>query len=373
MQGDLYGLKELPFVTSIPDDGRKIPIAPFFDEKPKQFRIFAHYNDKYMEMATGGRDILKGIYWSKNLANPKKDLYMNLVNLLYNNFSFIDPKGKKRGILDRTDSIVQDIHNFGAVIHKQFIIWDYIKSSNKPPSKSHAYDIYATEVEYLMGLVRSFFDLLYNIFTLLSEISEPKMTTINLKKINTLGKLSDKIIKDINDKNLSQSEVLKSYNFSDSFVAFFDAILPLFRLSRRIRDAIYHGGKSPGIIFITENGPGIGMQKLDPFFRDPFSSFKDFFKHDENFTRNLLENDIVSLFYFTNAIIGYSLDYAELFSFAILRFYKEVPENISNKHKIFIKGPEVKYINKIPDYLRDAWLVPLNKSFFKSESWNLFK
>ena len=125
------------------------------------------------------------------------------------------------------------------------------------------------------------------------------------------------------------------------FAEFFDTILPLFRLCRRIRDAIYHGGKTPEMIVITDNGPGISMQKFNPYFNDPFSSFKDFFKYDADFINNLLKNDICSLFYFINKIIGYSLEYAELFGRAILGSYK-LPENISNDHIIFIKGPEIK-------------------------------
>lgn len=375
MYGDLYELEELPFIDNVPHDGRAIPSIHFFDEKPKKpkYRLFLPHQSKFMEMNTGGRELLKGIYWSKNIINPKKDLYMDLIYLLSNSFSFEDPKGKNRCLVDLTHSLIQDIHNFGAIIHKQFIIWDYIKSSHKSPSESNAYDIYATEIEYLMGLVRSFFDLIYNIFILLSETFKPKMININLKKINTLGKLSDKIIRDIESSNgkLSQIDVLKSYNLTHRFIKFFNEILPLFRLTRRIRDAIYHGGKTPEIIFITDNGPGISMKRFDPFFKDPFSSFKDFFKDDENFTINLLKNDIVSLFYFINGIIGYSLDYAELFGRTVLSFYKKLPENISNEHIIFIRGPEIKYINRIPDYMREAWMVPLNKSFFKPEYWDL--
>jgi len=373
MYGDLYDLENLPFIDNIPSDGRVIPSIDFFDMKTKKIRLFLPHEGKYMEMNTGGRDILKGVYWGKKPANPKKDLYLRLINILSNNFSFSDPKGKNKGLIDLTHNLTQDIHNFGAVIHKQFIIWDYIKSLNKKPSRSNAYDIYATEIEYLMGLVRSFFDLIYQIFIELSNMSIPKMININLKKVNTLGKFSDKIIRDIEVKKLSQTNVLKSYDLTDTFVAFFETILPLFRLSRRIRDAIYHGGKTPRIIFITKNGPGLGMQKLNPYFKDFFSSFKDFFKHDENFNNNLLENDIVSLFYFINGIIGYSLDYAELFGQTISSFYKKMPEKISNDYNLFIKGPEIKYINKIPDHMRDAWLEPLDKSFFKPEYWNLFK
>lgn len=374
MYGDLYKLKELPFITNVPNDGRAIPSIHFFDEKTKRYRLFLpHKNNKFMEMNTGGRDLLKGIYWSKYNINPKKDLFMGVIHLLSNNFSFEDPNGKNKGLVDLTNSLIQDIHNFGAIIHKQFIIWDYIKSLNKLPSRTNAYDIYATEIEYLMGLIRSFFDLFYNIFRLLSEISNPNMININFKKVSSLGGFSDKVGRDIKSTGKSQIDVLKSYGLTNDFIIYFRSLFPLFRLSRKIRDAIYHDGDTPNIIFITENGPGIGMRNFDPYYGDPFLSFKEIFKREENFNNCLMKNDIVSLFYFINVIIGSSLDYAELFGQAVLSFYKKLPENISNEYKIFIKGPEIKYINKIPNYLRDAWMMPLNKSFFNPEYWNLLK
>lgn len=373
MQGDLFKAHELPFIYKLPDDGRGIITSSFFDEEINKFRLFLPYKDnKIIEMATGSQGPLKGLYWSKG-AISKKDLYLGIIQILANHFSFPDTTGEKRGIADLTSNIIQDIHNFGAVIHKQFIIWEYIKSSGNTPSRSMAYDIYATEVEYLMGLIRSFFDLLYNVFIRLSEISEPKMININIKKVNTLGKFSDKVGRDIkaSDGKLSQIDVLKSYKLTDDFILFFRTIFPLFRLSRNIRDAIYHSGDSPQIIFITENGPGIGMRDFDPYFGDSFLSFKAIFKNEPNFTNSLLKNDIVSLFYFVNVIIGSTLDYAEIFAQSIDNFYKRLPEKVSNNH-IFIRGPEIKYITKIPDYLTDTWLVPLNNSF-KPEYWEFLK
>lgn len=371
MQGDLYDIQDLPFVMNVPFD-RTIPLGHFYNQKTKKFQLFLPHKNKLIEMATGGFGPIKGIYWSKNYAKPGKDLHMGLIQILSNYFSFEDPEGRNEGLTDFTTSIIQDIHNFGAVIHKQFIIWDYIQSLNKEPSRTNAYDIYVTEMEYLMGLVRSFFDLLYKIFIRLSNMSEPNFTDINLKKINTLGKFSDKVGRDIKRTDKSQIEVLKSYSLNNDFIIFFQTIFPLFRLTRKIRDAIYHGGDTPNIIFITENGPGIGMRNFDPYFGDPFLSFQEIFKDKLNFSNSLIKNDIVSLFYFVNVIIGTSLDYAELFGRVIFRFYKELPEKISD-HYIFIKGPEIKHIVKIPNYLRDGWLVPLNKFYFNQEYWDLLK
>lgn len=376
MYGDIYKLKELPFISNIPADGRAIPSLELFDDNIKKHRAFIPYkNNEFMEINTGGNGLIKGIYWSKYIDNYKTSLYMGSIHLLYNNFSYIDPKGKNKGLIDIIHSIIQDIYNFGAIIHKQHIIWNYIQSNNNIPSRSNAYDIYITEIEYLMGLIRSYFDLLYEIFIKLSNYSSPNMTNINLKKIKTLGKFSDKIIRDVEASNgkLNQYKVLKSYNLTEPFINFFTEILPLFRLSRNIRDAIYHSGKTPQIIFITDNGPGISMKNINSYFNDPFSVFKEIFKKEENFDINLLENDIVSLFYFVNVLIGLVLDYTELFGQAIQSFYKKLPDNISNEYFILIKGPEIKYINKITNNLKDAWLIPLNKSYFNQKYWNFLK
>ncbi|NMC59172.1 MAG: hypothetical protein GYA51_07300 [Candidatus Methanofastidiosa archaeon] len=352
--GDYYKLNEIPFISNIPKDGRIIPLSPFFDENEKKYRLIIRHKGKYLEIVTG--DPVKSTYWSKKIVNQKEDLHMRLIHVLTNNFSFPDIEEKNKGLSDLTGYLIQDIHNFGAVIHKQFILWDYISSTYEKPSDSSLYDLYIVEIEYLMGLVRSFFDLIYNIFTILMNGSKIKLK-ISLKKRKTLGSFSDKIIKDIEKSNgkLSQTDVLTSYGLPDPFIKFFDEILPLFRLTRKIRDAIFHSGKTLGTIFLIEKGPGISMQKLEPYINDPFSSFKDFFINDENFANNLLKHDIASLFYFVNRIIEYSLEYAELFCHAIIRVFK-VPENISNDYLVCITGPEIKHINKIPDYLDQVWL-----------------
>lgn len=152
-------------------------------------------------------------------------------------------------------AIEQDIHNFGAIIHKQFILWEYVKKNENYPVLQ---DLYITEVEYLMGLIRSFFDLLYEVFKLILSLSKHQLSELP----KTLGSFSDRVHQRSKQNEELSGFLKSSYGFNDILSDFFSDILPLFRLCRKIRDSIYHRGKTPQIIFITENGPAIGMRKI---------------------------------------------------------------------------------------------------------------
>ncbi|UTB32312.1 MAG: hypothetical protein NKF70_12570 [Methanobacterium sp. ERen5] len=138
-----------------------------------------------------------------------------------------------------------------------------------------------------MGLIRSFFDLLYDVLNLILGLSKHRLCELP----KSLGKFSDRAYSRSKRNGKKLSDFLKSdYGFNNTFINFFNDILPLFRLCKKIRDSIYHRGKTPQIIFITEYGPAIGMRKTGSV-KDPFYDFRKFFEEDKNFSENLLEND----------------------------------------------------------------------------------
>lgn len=207
-----------------------------------------------------------------------------------------------------------------------------------------------------MGLIRSFFDLLYAVLNIILSLSKHRLSNLPV----SLGGFSDRAYTRSTLKGKDLSEYLKSsYGFNDPFVDFFTDILPLFRLCRKIRDSIYHSGKTPEIIFITEKGPAIGMGKIGDH-EDPFYGFRNFFEDDMKFLNNLLENDLVSLFYFVNGLIQFTLKSSDKFANALIQSFN-MPEGISNDYFIFLRGPEIEFINRIPQYLKQFWLSPINK------------
>lgn len=325
----LAELENEPYIDHIPSDGRVI------------FGTI-YYNDlkgKFEENTTGLKiiDFYKQTYWSKEIVDTKKDIELNLINLLVNNYSFDE-------ITNLCSSVEQDIFNFGALIEKQRILWKFYQVND---SKIDLTDSYMTEFEYLMGLIRSFYDLLFDIYKGLREIYKPK----HPKLPNTLGSLSDKI-----DKK-GWADVKLTYGLEKNFIKFLKGILPLFETCRRIRNDIYHKGKYPkSLVFQTAKGPAIGFMK--PHSKDEFNPFyylKDYVIRDQVFAMNMLPNEVGSFFYFINKMIKLTIDSSETFADTIETIFKS--QSISNEYKTYLRGPTIMQINEIPINLEKCWIT----------------
>lgn len=325
-------LKEIEFFDSCPKEDRILFGTIYFSDLEKNFKVFVDQGEDIVHLETAG--LTEGTYWSKEIVDRDMDSYFKLIDLIVNYYSFSSPGNMEKDVIIYLESLIRDIINFGTIIHKQLILWDYIKNYDKITEFAN---VYVTEIEYLMGLVRSFFDLIYKIIVSLYGNLKPKLP---FTFPDTLTKFY---------KRRSKFEI------DGPMDDFFTEILPLFRLCKNIRDGIYHGGKTPRIVFMTEEGPGIGMQEIKGVIKDPFSDFKGFFDDDKKFKEHLLKNDIASVFYFINRIIQFSLDSTTSLANAIeLTFEK--PDPISNEFKVFLRSPNVYYINQIPNYLDQCWI-----------------
>lgn len=194
-----------------------------------------------------------------------------------------------------------------------------------------------TEVEYLMGLIRSFYDLLYDIMMYLRKKYDLKLPCQLPSKLSTLF---NNIMKEGID------EVSLKYSIKDPLKDFLLLIQPFFLIWREFRNDIYHGGRYPEIIFITENGPGISIEEDITGRYNPFHNFKEFFENDDNYNDNLVPKNIGSLFYFINKLIKLVIEHAESFAEVIEDLY--CSQQISEDYSLYLRGPTVKYINKIP-------------------------
>ena len=319
----LNELEKIPFIDYPPKDGRILYLQPVYLENIGEFKMYApHTSDKLIEMWC---DPIESVFWSKEKVNPETEIYIELIHILANNISF--PK-----VSNLLDSIVNDVRNLGTIIHKQFIIFDYMQNSSQP---SFSGRVYKTEVEYFMGLVRSLYDLLYEVLRFLFD--HYKICQLP----DGLGKIADRDFE----------EISKKYKFNQPIVSYFGQILPLFKVCRKMRNNIYHHGTEPNIIFETEKGPGVSSDK------PPFSEFKDFVWQDEVSQKNMMEKEVASLFYFFNRITTWVLKSTQLFTIALKEAF-ELPQPISNEYKIYLRGDGIRYLNNLQDYLEDYWIKP---------------
>lgn len=316
---------KLPYIKYGPNDSRIIQLQPFYSEEESRFRMFVPLPDgKLVEMKSAGRPT-QATYWSKRIVNPVNDIYVSLLYLIANNLSF--PK-----IYSTSIGIMRDIYNFATLISRQSVLFEYCKSH--PVHIVAIYNIFEIEIEYLMGLNRSFYGLLHNVLKELYKIYKRSQ-----QLPDSLGKIAD----------VGLEKAKEKYQLEKPIIEFLAEILPLFKICRKMRDDIYHHGKDTGIVFYTEYGPGISIDN------PPFNEFKDFLENDPVYQNNLVEHNIGSLFYFFNKLISFALKSADMLAEKIKEAF-ELPQGLTDGYRLFLTGPDIKYLNEIDNNLQKCWM-----------------
>lgn len=330
-------LKKVPYINHIPKDGRVVCLQSFYSAEMSRFRMFLPFsNNNLIEMQTGGHPA-QAAYWSKNKIDKENDAYFELPYLIANNLSFQD-------LSNISIALERDIYNFGSIIPKQAILFEYCR--NQANSVIAIYNVFEMELEYLMGIIRSFYGLLHDVLRYLFNLYKlPKQLP------DSLGSIADMGLK----------KAKRTYELKQPIMEYLIEILPIFTICRKIRDDIYHRGKDAGIVFYTDYGPGISIES------PPLNEFNEFLQHDLIYQENLVEHRIGSLFYLFNKIIAFVLKSSDLLAQKI-RCVFDLPQGISDEYKLFLTGPDIKYLNEIDKNLSKCWIKPMpNKNTSQNE------
>lgn len=137
-------LKKIPYIDTVPSDGRSVALYPYFDETKKAFIMHLPTHDgklTWMKAEPG-----KSLYWAKSKFNETNDIYLDFNNVLIQNFSY--PK-----IIYYFNGIINDILNCSAFFEKYFMLHDlYVNSKNLFISS-----LIGTEIECFFGNIRSIY------------------------------------------------------------------------------------------------------------------------------------------------------------------------------------------------------------------------
>jgi hypothetical protein len=94
-----------PFVNNIPNDGRVIFSVPYYDTEDEKFKLTT--NDPVHTYSYA--EPVQGSYWSKQVDDPNRDLYISLIHSLTNNYSFPD-------ICNVRISLENDLFNMSTIL-----------------------------------------------------------------------------------------------------------------------------------------------------------------------------------------------------------------------------------------------------------------
>lgn len=231
--------KKIPYVKNIPKDGRIIYNYSFYDHDKDDWIRHIHISGRRLGRIAGGQVVVGG-YLASNPEKADKDLEFPLGTFIIQHLSF-------RKIINVFSGLIADFHNCSSILQKYILI-----SSLPQGERVGAEQLLLTELEYLLVIIRSIYDLVQKISKFASELikypNEPYKPMVS-----DLPNSFAKVVLH-GSQSRSSDEINKKYNLPPPIADFYFKESKYFIWLRDLRDMIEHHGKSPGLIFDTKDG-----------------------------------------------------------------------------------------------------------------------
>lgn len=254
-------LEELPFVRLVPTDDRVVPLVSFFHVETKDWHVYVRHRRNELIRLAGG-DVIDGSYVAKAPADLYSDIQFPLGTLATQRLSF-------RDVIGALGPLENDIHRCAHILRKYHLFWE-----EKSRGHSSSSLLVESELEYLLLLLRSYYDALQNVVRAIARhpLTECR-TTPRLATQELPGKFSEMLRG--KGGEFEPTDLTRRYGLHEALLDWYLVEAPFFRVLKDLRDGIAHHGQRPDIIFETDYGYGV-----DPSAR-PWSLFNEW--RDERF------------------------------------------------------------------------------------------
>ena len=261
-------------------------------------------------------DTAEGDYVAKTAAKDT-DLFIPFVHLMWQHASW-------RDICPLILAISDDFHNMGTSVAKLRHFFDF--RSKIPSSGANRFAL--TELEYLVTLTRTVFDLLQEMIAaiwktrvkLLDESAE------TYRRAHPLPETFSKIVLHNKQQLKTADEIEEQYGLPRPLAEQYAKVAPFFSQLRQIRDNVVHGGSGFSFIFDTERGFCVNP-KVRPF--SVFNGWRPEHYYNENIVSVVpwIADTILRTIDACNGLIG---------TFASI---VQLPPAIAPGYSIFVRGP----------------------------------
>jgi hypothetical protein len=140
-------LEKLPYLTSIPTDGRMVPIQTFYDHSEPRWCTWAITKGALLELKVA--DLFHGTYISAQPADPTNDYHLPFAETVLKHFCTAE-------ISERMHQASQDLINGLGYLEKYFILLNHSRQHKGTNTTS----LVKVELEGAFGNHRSFYDIL---------------------------------------------------------------------------------------------------------------------------------------------------------------------------------------------------------------------
>lgn len=262
----LEELKKLPYLDVSALDGRTVNLMPLWDG--------THWHmwfDTEMGLIAGKIvDTTEVDYVSKSAARST-DLFIPFVHIAWQQCSW-------REVCPLIIAINQDFHNMGTSVAKL----KHFQLFKRSIGDRGAHKFALTELEYLVTLCRTTFDLLQEMIAWIwkNKVQLLDRSAEAFRLAHPLPKTFSKMVLREKERVKSATEIEAQFGLPLLLAEQYAHAAPFFSDLRRIRDSVVHGGSAFGLIFDTERGFCI-----DPKTR-PFNTFQDW-RPDHYYNENI--------------------------------------------------------------------------------------
>jgi hypothetical protein len=328
--------KDLPYLNIEALEGRPIPRHLYHDGN--RWNLWIPLENGLLQPVRV-HDCIEMVYIASKPVRGS-DSYLWLVDFVYR---YVETEHTSSFIA----ALTSDIFNLGASLRKL----DLLRALEERNGKSR---LVTTELEYLLLLCRSMFDLLQEIVSRIWDTVQLLDTSIKKKKLP--GSFRNVVLY----KNVIQSpqEIQERLGLSPALAKWYSECAPFFCKLRDARDAIVHQPIQEPIIFVGDEGLSIGIDSSPRPFREMLE-----------WPENILENGRIGpLNYFVAYFVNETLAACEKFVLAITQEI-QFPPDFAPNHHFFMRSPNLASLLGIRRVLEvDPWVdFTLPENFFSEQ------
>lgn len=241
-------LGRLPYVDHVPTDGRRVMIQiAYFDDATGEWHLYFKPRAGIIGRMAGGEPVY-GSYFARRPNDPSRDVESPISTLIAQRLSF-------PGLPAILSKFEHDVHNCAAVIEQFHLI------AARRDRADVARVLVATEIEYLLALVRSMYDHLHGIvreFVPLIVLGASQRRAARKKLPDSFARIA------LHGEELRHGDdIVSSYDLPTPLANWYVVEGPAFRLLRSLRDGVLHHGKSIPEVYQLE-GYGLAVAKDRP-------------------------------------------------------------------------------------------------------------
>ena len=305
-------LKKLPYLDISALDGRTVQLMPLWDGT--RWRMWL---DTAIGLIEGQVvDTIESDYLAKSAAK-ETDLFIPFIHLMWQRASYPE-------VVRQIVAISDDFHNMGTSVAKLKHFWRFRDQIDRGGVTRFA----STELEYLVALCRTVFDVLQEIISRLwsTKVQLTDPTAEAFRKGHTLPETFSRMVLQDKDQPRTAEEIAGKFGLPAPLAEQYAFSATFFAQLRQMRDNVIHGGSSFRDIYETDKGFCVNPKD------SPFSNY------DGWIPEHKFNDNISSLLPWIADVIMKTIDVCNSL---MVRFAQAIvlPPPLAPEYFVFVRGP----------------------------------